>query len=267
MSVDDASDVEEIQAHSSSDPGSSSEDSDAENSSTEDDDEAAEFDRKLADALGTRRADEDLAVKESESSDEEMDDEQMEALEPMVTNIFKERNKTTTKKSNKDAKETIIQFKCRVLELLEIYVKQQQKSSTALVVIRPLLVLMRSTSSKLVSEKAHSVLKEYMKAYKLNAKVENHEVDMIVARGTLHKVHELVTIPGSNAYVSACSQASLLLVKMMVNNGGRLEDAWADYSKTGEKMARDPQCKVLGSFFQDWFNWLVSAKQILKQAK
>lgn len=261
----DASDVEEIVNSNSSDSKSSSGNSQADNSSVESDDEVVEFDKKLAEALGTRRADEDLAIQECESSDEEMDDEQMEALEPLVTSIFKDRQKTTTKKLNKDAKETIIQLKCRVLELLETFVKKQHESKTTLVIIKPLLVLMRSTNSKLVSEKAHKVLKDYMKAYKLKTKGENTEVDMVMAKEIFHEVHNLVTMPGSNAYLNACSQASLLLVKVMLNGGSRLEDAWADYASTGEKMARDPACKVSSSFFQDWFNWLVSAKQTLNK--
>ena len=223
------------------------------------DDEAAELERKLAEALGTRRADADAAVAESESSEEDMDDEQMEALDSSIANIFRERSKLKSKKKEaQEAKQNIVQFKCRVLELLEIYVKRQFSDPTSLTLLCPLLDTIRETSDKQVSHKGCELVRTFMKAYKFDAHKTSDEKAMTAARDFLPKVHDLVTLEGSNAYVSACSQASLLLVKVLVSNGGTIPEAWEQYSRTGEKVATSPRCKVLGPLLQDWVGWLIN---------
>ena len=229
-----------------------------------------ELDKKLEDALGTRRADADAAVAESESSDEAMDDDQMAALDPIMANIFQERNKrkrTDKKKEQKGAKENIVQFKCRVLELLQTYIKQQFSNPIALSIIMPLLVLIRSTSDKQVSQKACDIIREFLKLYKLKVDGPQEKKALRRARQRLPGVHDLAVSPGqSNASANACSQASLLLVKVILSNGGTIQEAWAQYSKTGERIVTDTRCKVLGSLYQDWWNWYTSARIVLQDS-
>ncbi|KAI7607417.1 hypothetical protein KC319_g21272, partial [Hortaea werneckii] len=164
IDVEDMSDVELVNGEEAGSENDESEDEDDDSSSSESDsadasgdDEEAVFDRKLADALGTAKADEG-----SDDDESDMDDEQMMALEPHLTNIFKERKKDASKKQEgKDAKENIINFKNRVLDLLNIYVKGQYGQTLALDLILPLTILVRTTTSKPTSEKAFAVLKQY----------------------------------------------------------------------------------------------------------
>ena len=261
--MDDASDVEEIVSSDSSGESDSENVDSGGDPGPEEDAEMAEFDRKLADALETRRADADAAIAGNESSDESMDDEQMAALDPVMANIFKERNKETSKKKEqKDAKENIVQFKSRVLELLQTYIKQQPLNPLTLSTVHPLLSLIKSTSSKQVSEKACDLVREFMKLYKLKVDGSRDKKAYKRARKILPGVHDLVVEGGSKAFVSACSQASLLLVKVVLNNGGTMDEASKQYSRTFERMA-DLQCKFQISLLQDFDNWLTSAKPVL----
>lgn len=269
QSDEDMSDVEVVDAPNGdlgSDHHAASSDSGSQESEVGDgkDAELAEFDAKLAQALGTRRLDQDLAIEEDESSDEGMDDDQMAALDAQLETVFKERKKATTNKNKrKDAKEAVVIFKSRIIDLLEIYVKQQYLNPLALELILPLLTLIRATTSKQVSEKSCNLIREYSKLYKLKDRISG-EPD-IVAKASLlmDDIHTAVLEEGSNAYGSACSQASLLAAKTIIANGGKPEIAVQKYAATQEKFLTDPACPVRTSFFSEWLNWCTSARKNL----
>ena len=233
------------------------------------DNEVIEFENKLAQALGTHRAEDELVNGDAQESDEEMmDDEQMEALDPMMSNMFKERKMASHKKETKNARDTIVQFKTKVLELLEIYVQQESKNpqnSILATIPTQCIACIQVTKSKQVSEKAAAVVKAALNAYKLSAAPEPHKQVLKVAKQELRSVHQNVLKPGSNLYLRTCSQASLFLAKMMLNNNATVEKVWKEYNRTGEKMAASQDVKVVGALFQDWFNWLTNAKATLSK--
>ena len=272
----DASDVEEIDAGSATpqEEDAASEDSEPEPSVTDGDDneddneKAAAFEAKLAQALGTRRADEDVNGHGDESADEDMDDAQMEQLDTQISAIFKERkNLGNNKKENKDARRMVTLFKCRVIELLEIFVKKIPNSSLGLDLIHPLLSLIKITSSKDAASKASGLIREYLKAYKLDLDPANEDIAVLeTAQNQLVEVHNLAGQEGSNMYRNACSQASLLLAKIMLTNGGNIKNVWQTYADTGAKFVTDPTCNIKNQFFTDWLNWCVSVKQAYEKA-
>lgn len=226
------------------------------------DNDQAIFDAKLAQALGIKSTNEDGSVREDhESSDEDMDDEQMEALDHQLEKVFRERKKATSAKSQqKDAKEMIANFKCRVLELLEIFVKQQFTNSVCICVILPLLVTIRTTKSNLVSSKACNMVKEYSRlcGSKSLPKIENVDETLQV----LKNIHCEASKEGSKAFTSACSQFSLLLVKVITfKNKENLRKIFSVYSNTQEQALFNRQCKVKASFFTDWLNWCFSVQK------
>lgn len=258
------SDVEKLDAETHS----TEEEEEDTRSSVGEDAELAEFDAKLAQAFQTRRADEDLAISGEESSDEDMNDEQMAALDAHIESMFRERKKASgQKKENKDAKETIILFKCRVVELLEIYVKQQHQNPDALTLIVPLLMVIKTTSSKEVSEKSCNLIREFAKLFRFRPEENSIDSDVLqTSRLLLDEVHDLAGMEGSNVYRNACSQASLLLVKLVLQNGGTVEEVWQRYAKTGISLMTDSACKIKNSFFVDWLNWCTSAREKLVQS-
>ncbi|KAL8797744.1 MAG: hypothetical protein Q9195_000096 [Heterodermia aff. obscurata] len=271
-SDDDASDVELV-PNNDGDPAASSSAKGTGTSEEEDDDdstaaaeELAAFDAKLAQALTTRPATDDLTANENDSSsDESMNDSQMEALDTHLETIFRERKHVKTKKTqNKDAKEAIINFKCRVLELLEIYIKQEHANPRAMQLLLPLLHLVRTTKTSLVSGKACDLIGTYFKLCKANSSsVPAESPDASEATiELLRSVHQQAAKDGSNAYSSACSRASLLLVKILVaQDRENLRRVEAVYGQTHERFMLDKRSKVRPSFFSDWLNWSVSARK------
>ncbi len=267
----EASDVEEVGAADAASTSSSAEDhsgdddadslSDSGDESDGPDEELAAFDAKLAQALGTRSGNVDLNAEDSSSSDEDMDDEEMEALDEHLQKVFQERKKITSKKTEKkDAKETIVNFKCRVLELLEIYVKQQHANSLALSLLVPVLTVLRTTTSPLVSNKACNLMREYSRVCKGDDLPSVEDVNAVF--DVVEEVHVEAMKEGSNAHATACSQASLLLIRVLAAHDREcLRRVVKTYAGTLERALFDTSCKVKTSFFTDWQNWCAQARK------
>ncbi|KAK0815773.1 DNA-directed DNA polymerase [Friedmanniomyces endolithicus] len=251
----DVANASEEDDEEDSDPSSDSGDG-ADGSAGED--EEAIFDRKLADALGTAGMEE--ADADSDGSD--MDDEQMMALEPHLATIFKERSKIASKKQdNKDAKENIINFKNRVLDLLAIYVKSQYGNTIAMDIILPLTSLVRTTSSKPTAEKAFAVLKQYFEACNKNKSLPMPEDDG-ACFAVLSEIHEEVKLGGSKLHANACSRSSLFLSKVLV---AKVLMHYKRISKMYGALQRewymDPKSKVHGSIFTEWTSWSLATRK------
>ena len=267
----DGSDVEVASIGSSHEEEVSSDDQSTKTTNTDEDnaddnsaaaEELAQFDAKLAMALGTRSAMDDLNAKGTQdSSDEDMNDEQMEAVDEQLEKVFREQKKITVQKTeNKDAKEAIVNFKCRVLELLDIYVKQEHTSPLALQLLVPLLEAIRNTKSGLVSGKACDLIGIYFKICRPGSFPIIS--DPAATLELLRIVHSQAGKEGSNAYSSACSRVSLLLVKILAaKDRENLRHVEALYSQAHESFMLDPKFKVKPSFFSDWLNWSVSARK------
>lgn len=264
--VEDASDVELINGRDASasedeedeDGGGASEDaSDVEDGADEGDGEEAAFDKKLADALGTAGMNED-----SDDDGSDMDDEQMMALEPHLTSIFKERQKTSSKKQDKqDAKENIVNFKNRVLDLLLIYVKSQYGNVLALDLILPLATLVRTTTNKPTAEKAFAVLRQYFDTCNKHRSLPRPD-DQDACFEVLASVHEEMKLGGSKLHAAACSRSSLFLCKVLValdqGHYNRIADMYAHLQSD---WYLDPKSKVQASIFTEWSSWSIATRK------
>ncbi|KAF2495104.1 hypothetical protein BU16DRAFT_486325 [Lophium mytilinum] len=254
------SDVEIENGGASSDADADSDDSASEADDQEkDDEEAARFEGLLAGILKTDLQNGEAS--DAETSDgEDMDDEEMMALEPHLTKIFQERKKTTSKKKeNKNARETMLNFKNRVLDLLSIYVKKQHENPLALELILPVLRLVRTSTSKQLSEKSFGLLREYFDACKKGLpKPEGQELLWEI----LKTVHEEVKIDGSKLHGNACSKSSLFVVKVLVamdrKNRGKATDV---YKESEREWNLDPGSKVQSGFFSEWLNWCIQTRR------
>ena len=229
--------------------------------SDDDGDELTALNAKLAQVVGTRPGKEDLDAEDNSSLDEDMTDEQMFELNGSLENIFREQKKATSKKTEKkDAKENIVNFKCRVLELLEIYVKQEHGNDLCLSLILPILTVVRTTKSPLVSRKACEVMRDYARLCKGDGLPQIEETEFVF--GLLEEVHVEAMKEGSKAQASACSQASLLLVRVLVAHDREcLRRVVKIYGATQENALFDSNCKVKTSFFTDWLNWCTSVRK------
>lgn len=259
----EASDVEEVDM-AEAETGSSATDDDLDDDAPdellddikdtgENDEELAAFDAKLAQALGTRPGNQDLDDAESDSSDSDMNDEQMEALDEHLEKVFRERNKVTSNKTEKkEAKETIVNFKCRVLELLEIYVRQRHTDISAFSILLPTLTLVRTTKSHLVSTRACGLMQKYSKVCrgKQLPKLESGSVPSIF--DLLQDVHVELGKGSSNVHAGACSQASLLLARALVAHDGECMRRVEDIYGNTEKALPQSHNKGTTAFFTDW---------------
>ncbi|BCR92698.1 DNA-directed DNA polymerase POL5 [Aspergillus chevalieri] len=265
MDVDDDdeedSDVEVVDAEGGDDDEDDEEED--EDESDEPDDEEAEFQAKLAAALGPHAAN-----KPDEGSDDEadMNDDEMEAVDEQLVKVFKaRRDALEQKKDKKDAKENMVNFKNRVLDLVEIYVKKCHSSILALDLLLPLLRLTRRTNVKQIANKATNVLREYSKLCKGSAVPSITEDSTESAWALLKDLHREAGHSGPQAHATACSQASLLVVKVLVAHDKKAIEGIVDvYAATRKEQMLSNKCHVQPSFFTDWNNWCVSARNQIK---
>ncbi|KAG0052711.1 DNA-directed DNA polymerase [Gryganskiella cystojenkinii] len=211
----------EADAHNQSDSDDSDSDegdsSDVEMDDAEDDEEEEvddELRRKIAEALKVKDPKED----NGESSEEELlDDDQMTMFDEKLEEIF--RQKKLAKSQQKDAKQTLIHFKNKVLDLLELYIKKQPSNELVLEMIVPLLslVLIPSASNKPVHDKVSSLLRTKL------AKIKDYprECDDEHVFEILSQVHELAKKSPDAKFSGLCGDLSLLLVKVLI--GGQDE--------------------------------------------
>ena len=261
------SDVEVVLPSSSSDSNSQNsadgEDSDEDPQEDQEDEELAAFDAKLAAALGTKKITngvEDNESSTSGASDTDMDDDQMMVLDKKLAEVFRARQQETSKKrEKKDAMETILNFKNRVLDLIEIYLKVEYLATQSLELLLPLLYLARKTKTKQLADRACNILNEFCKRCKgVNVPACN---DALPGVELLLALHAEAGTGASNAHANAASHASVLVVKSLVNSGVKVGDVVDVYADTQKRMLTDKRCKVQAGLFTDWNNWCVSARE------
>ena len=259
-------DVEDASSSSSGDVDDSS--VEEEDESTDNQEELASFNAKLAEALGTRPGEEDVDAAEGTGSDDDMDDEQMEALDATLEKVFRERIKVTKNKNQgKEAKQNVVLFKKSVLDLLGIYVKNEYSNGLCVYIILPLLHSLRRTRDKGVSEKTLNLLRDYNKHYKLKDRLSNY--DNVQLSTVLEDVHaEALQSDDAHVFQSACSLASQLVAKMLLANAGSETEAVVKeiidvYARSQCSYLQDGKSKVRPAFFTDWVNWMVSNRKAL----
>ncbi|THW91439.1 hypothetical protein D6D15_03852 [Aureobasidium pullulans] len=272
-SDEDASDVEMLDGEGASDveidsdvevvEGSESGSSDEEDSEDEAEaDEAADledFENKLALALKTTKPTEE----DSDFDESDMDDEQMMAIEGHLTTIFTERKKITSnkKKDNKDAKENIVNFKNRVLDLLTIFAKQEHSNKLTLDLVLPMLTLIRTTTSKQISDKAFGLLQQFFGACNKTKKFPEAD-DASEVLALLHSVHDEIRANASKLHSNACSRSSLFLAKILINLDAKHYSDVADcYNNLQKEWYNNPKSQIQPSVFTEWTSWSITTKK------
>lgn len=254
------------------------EDDDDDEDENDDDDDDEEGDAKegpieidvpLSQILKSHRLDKDA---EAESSDDEgdMSDSQMFALEDKLAEVFKQRAKARpdSKKQKKDAKQSVVNFKNRILDFLDIYVKNEVLSPLAFSLLIPLLDLMRTTSTKTLASRACEIILNYQKGLKkarsgAGGNKDTTETEAAAAPvydaeqllSVLVDVHKEAGKDNAHAYAKAASAASLIVASAMFATDKELvKQAAAVYAKTQSDWVLG-EAKLQNSFFADWNNW------------
>lgn len=272
---DDDSDVEMIDGEeraseddeSSSDSSSEDDSDESDEDESEDDAELTQFNNLLALTLQTSKPNVDGEAADETSDESDMDDEQMMALDPHLSQIFKQRTKTTSKKKEReDAKQNVVQFKARVLDLLAIYLDKQYSNPLSLAVLLPVLRRTRANANKQLAEKASKMLKSFCDSRTKHKaplpKPDNVDAVWEILQG----VHEEAKLGGgSKVHADACSSASLHVVKVLVGvdkgNYSGVVDIYAETQKQWFSEKKSALQPVLFTLFQ---NWSVNARQQAK---
>lgn len=229
---------------------------------------------KLASALGIAH-DGEVKYSEIDSFDdddednyesESMDDEQMMAIDDELARIFKERRDAITannlnKKKNDAtaAKEQMVMFKNRVLDLVEAFSKAQPGSVLNFQFIKPIVNLINLTHEKSLGVKAHQVLKTRISKVKIsNPEKEITEDIKIQLFELLQWLQQQAGRYSSNpAHMAACSQSSILVAKALCAlDLEYVEKVIGVYSQTLQQWAVNPKNRITPTLFFDFINWL-----------
>lgn len=242
----------------------------------EEDDEAdkdgpQDLDELVGQILKSHRLDKDADARSS-SSDGDMSDSEMLALDSKLVDVFKQRIKAkpSTKKQKKDAKQSVINFKHRILDLLDIYVRNEALSPLTFSVLTPLLRLMRTTSTKALAARACETLLNYQRAMK-KARSNKEEATKVLPAEDLTSflaaVHDEAGMDHSHAYAKAASAASLILASaMFATNRQSIKQVAAVYANTQSDWVLG-KARLQNSFFADWNNWCQNHASLAPQSQ
>lgn len=248
---------------STSESGSGSDENDDDDSS-EDDAELTQFNNLLALTLQTSKPNLNGDDAEETSDESDMDDEQMMALDPHLSQIFRQRSKTTSKKKQREeAKQNVVQFKSRVLDLLAVYLEKQYSNPLILDMLLPMLRRTRANANKQTRDKAAKILKTFFDTRTKHKaplpKPEEVEAVWDILRG----IHEEAKMGGgAKLHAEACSSASLYVVKVLVgldkSNYAGVVDVYAGTQKV---WFADKKSRLQPVLFTQFQNWCLNARQ------
>ncbi|KAI1409023.1 DNA polymerase phi-domain-containing protein [Hypoxylon sp. FL1857] len=217
--------------------------------------ELADLDDALAKVLKSHRLDKDKDA-ESSDSDSDMTDSEMMALDEKLVEVFKQRaKKSGKKKEKKDAKESVIMFKHRVIDLIALYVKHEAANPLAFNLLLPLLDVVRTTTAKPLANKAGIAIENFSRAFK-KARAANSDVkfDAETQFALMREIHLQAAKDMSHAYGRAASAASLLVASSLFTDKENIDGINALYAKTFAECQKGA-IKMQGFFFTDWVNW------------
>ncbi|KAI1329554.1 DNA polymerase phi-domain-containing protein [Xylariaceae sp. FL0255] len=220
---------------------------------TEDPDLVA-LDDALAKVLKSHRLDQD---KDAISSDDDSDmtDSEMMGLDEKLVDVFKQRAKHTKgKNEKKDAKESVISFKHRVLDLLSIYVKNESSNALAFILVLPLLMLTRMSSVKPLANKAISILTDFSRASK-KARSRDTPINPEGQFKLLKDIHQEASKDASHSFAKAASTASLMVASSLLAADRDYVDTINNLYAQTLTDCQKGNIKLQRTFFVDWVNW------------
>lgn len=218
----------------------------------------------LGNILRSHRLDKD-AEAESSADEADMSDSEMFALDEKLGEVFRNRAdaRPDSKKQKRDAKQSVVNFKHRVLDLLGIYARNEALSPLAFSLLVPLLALMRTTTAKPLAARACEIILSYQKGMRKARSARGEAAAAGTMAGDVEEallpllvdVHEEAGKDKSHAYAKAASAASLIVASAMFSaDKGSINKIAAVYAKTQSEWVLG-QAQLQSSFFTEWNNW------------
>ena len=211
---------------------------------------------------------------DAESDMSDMTDSEMTALDEKLATVFRERAKNAgKKKARKDAKDTVVNFKHRVLDLVAVFAKKEAAASNPLAfeVAIPLLQLVRKTTVKPLANRAQDILLGFSKGLKkarnssaAAAAAETaetadvgHSVDTAALLALLGAIHAEASQDPSHAFAKSASAASVAVASVLCTSTDKADKVFQLYART-QLAWYQKDVKMQMTFFQDWLNWCQS---------
>ncbi len=197
---------------------------------------------------------------EENSSEESMSDEEMMALDSTLSQIFKQRRAALEvvqgksgnqrKLEAQEARNMMIFFKSRVLDLLDIFHDKRREDPLNLNILLVLIDLIALTMDKDVGNKAHKLIKKICKEKVKLVSEESalESLESIQRKSCKSKIH---------AHSLACNQTSLFILKRLEATFGNtsLLKGLDVYYKLFKDWILDSSMKTTGAMFVDVINW------------
>jgi len=154
-----------------------------------------------------------------------------------------------------------VNFKNRVLDLIESYLKHQQQNPLAIEFVVPLLTLVRTSQTKQLADRGANIIQQFCGRCKGNNVPELRDAQIADAKQILQSIHNEACLESSNAHSTNASQASILLIRTLLHaDPTYLEPVVQIYAGTRMRQLSEKNCRVLPGFFTDWNNWCQSAR-------
>lgn len=209
---------------------------------------------------------------EEESDSESMSDEQMMSIDDQLSTIFQQRKNAMdsikAKSGNQrkldvmDARQNMVFFKNRVLDLIARFNDTKESSCLNVHFVLPLLELIQLTLDKQVGEKAHKLLRNKI----CKSKVEITEQDNISENdlfSIMREIHQKASKSSIKAHTLASNQSSIFIAKVLVKNypGDTTIDKIIDlYSDSIKAWSKDKSSKIQSTMYFDFINWINSKR-------
>lgn len=216
---------------------------------------------------------------EEEDDDESMDDEKMMELDGQLSEIFKRRKQALSNISTgnqrkieaQESRESVIAFKQRVIDMLEIYIKFVEKSDStvtskgpaSLLLVLPMMKCIQQTTDKALANRIAKLLK--IRLFKVRTSHFSGVKDQDGLLEMLRSIHKQLLLPKpglhQELYYSVGFSASLFLSKIIMEteNDDGLDRIIGLYADTMKQWASSG--KFGPGLFMDLPNWLFSRKQ------
>ncbi|XP_078484015.1 myb-binding protein 1A-like protein [Ciona intestinalis] len=242
----------EEEAQKKSDSESSEEDSDDESDEEDAVDVDEEFKKRIKEALGDAAApsEESDANDEDESEDEDFSDDAMMRIDPLLSDIFKQR-KLSRKATKKNNRMQVTHFQLRCLDLLETFITRQCTTNPLVLdLLLPLLDVVESSTKdpekEILAERATVVLR--IKLCKMKGYPHSLDDDVI---GRCHDniakaLKKCYSASGGVFLSQLASHCCMLYLRVLSGNPGK------DSKSSSGAVDVDRVCSLYSSALEDF---------------
>ena len=155
---------------------------------------------------------------DDDEQDAVMDDDQMAQLDDKLAEIFQQHTSSKRKEREWIQRDTAL-FHNKILDLLDIYAKEQSGNILVLRLVTPLLALARGSgdTSQQVANRASQILRQRLCKSKDLPHGDNWDVDEVVSE--LKDTHELLRTSQDAKLADLAAAVSHLYTKVLVRHG------------------------------------------------